>query len=52
MTSGVISQEGYAQSISFYNTVSLSQAQHRECLVAIHCIREPASTDFQVVFSV
>ena len=52
MTSRVISQEGYAQSISFYYTVSLSQAQRRECLVVIHCIREPASPDFQIVFSV
>ena len=50
MTSRVISQEGYAQSISFYYTVSLSQAQHRECLLGILCIGQPTSTDFQVVF--
>ena len=52
VTSRVVSQEGYAQSVSFSNTVSLSQPHHTECLIAIQCIEEPTPTDFLVPFSV
>ena len=52
VTSIMVSQIGYTQSISFSNAVSLSQAHHTECLVAICCIKESLFTGFQVAFTV